>query len=252
MHVLKKLAALEKFAIKAVADFPPEGYTMQKGQISIKQDEVLFCDLRGIQHSKHEKGFYGAPWPVWRYRNGKKEQGQLKGQWFHVECKMCSTKNKVECHNKCSVPRKRQNKGLHPKFLDFAFKACPKCIQKTKMKSFISYFYNTRATETTKKGLISEFDKYHSAPSKYGPAPYFGGLNPSVDPEWKEAKRLQNKPLKEWLPFAKRMLSASMQEGLRDMILSKHFDVFLNHKDGTNVLESLRVKLFYSDDVCLS
>lgn len=57
---------------------------MQKGQISIKQDEVLFCDLRGIQHSKHEKGFYGAPWPVWRYRNGKKEQGQLKGQWFHV------------------------------------------------------------------------------------------------------------------------------------------------------------------------
>ena len=73
-----------------------------------------------------------------------------------------------------------------------------------------------------------------------------------MDPEWKEAKRLQNKPLEEWLPFAKRMLSASMQEGLRDMILSKHFDVFLNHKDGTNVLESLRVKLFYSDDVCLS
>lgn len=85
------------------------------------------------------------------------------------ECKMCSTKNKVECHNKCSVPRKRQNKGLHSKFLDFAFKACPKCIQKKMMKSFISYFYNTRATETTKKGLISEFDKYHSvSQTKFG------------------------------------------------------------------------------------
>ena len=54
------------------------------GKFAFKKGDVLWCSVQGINDRKGTDGFYSFGWPIWRWKEGKKETSKMNGGWFHM------------------------------------------------------------------------------------------------------------------------------------------------------------------------